>query len=227
MEKRNEESRHYAQIWEKVIQQVLQVVEEECDAEFAKECKLQTKPIEVWKKDLEKEYRALRRDLKEFCYGNREDDGLLDGRKLAAIFCKALIKEKAFRFDTNKALSLLRLRKEELDPNEFNCWATHNVFINYKFAYYVSLQLVYLTLLQQLISSESTKETAIRLNSIGHMCRYPASPNADSFDVNVIVGMARADLGGKELDMFLFAMQLYQIEMYTMERLKHQDYIGS
>lgn len=220
MGKRNEESRHYAQIWEKVIQQVLEVITEECDEEFCRECSLQTKPLEAWKRALEKEYRKLRRDLKEFCYGNRADDGLLDGRKLAAIFCKALIKEKAFRFHTNKALHLLKERKKELSPDEFNCWAAHNVFLNYKFAYYVSLQLVYLTLLQQLLSSEETKPYAIKLNGIGHLYQYPYSPNTDSFDVNIIIGMARADLKGKDFDMFLFAMQLYQIEMYTVEKLK-------
>lgn len=220
MGKQNEESRHYAQIWEKVIRQVLRVVEEECDAEFSQKCSLQAKPLDIWKKSLEKEYRMLRQDLKKFCYGNRADDGRLDSRKLAAIFCKALIKEKAFRYDTNEALKLLKVRKKELSPNEFNCWAAHNVFLNYKLAYYVSLQLVYLTLLQQLLSSEETKEDALKLNKIGHLYQYPSSPNADSFDINVIIGMARVDLGEKDFDMFLFAMQLYQIEMYTVEKLK-------
>lgn len=196
------------------------MVTEECDEEFYRVCNLQPKPLEPWKKSLEKEYRKLRRDLKEFCYGNRADNGLLDGRKLAAIFCKALIKEKAFRFDTNEALCLLKERKKNLSSDSFNCWAAHNVFINYKFAYYVSLQLVYLTLLQQLLSSEETKPDAIKLNRNGHLYQYPYLPNTDSFDVNIIIGMARSDLGGKDFDMFLFAMQLYQIEMYTIEKLK-------
>ena len=61
-----------------------------------------------------------------------------------------------------------------------------------------------------------------KINKIGHLYQYPSPLDADSFDVNVIIGMARADLGNKDFDMFLFAMQLYQIEMYTVEKLKQQ-----
>lgn len=32
---------------------------------------------------------------------------------------------------------------------------------------------------------------------------------------------ARADFSGKDIDMFMFAMQLYQIEMYTVEKLQN------
>lgn len=37
----------------------------------------------------------------------------------------------------------------------------------------------------------------------------------------IIVGLARADFSGKDIDMFKFAMQLYQIEMYTVEKLQN------
>ncbi len=219
MRKQNEESRHFSQIWEKVICEVLQVVKDECDKEFVQICGLKTKQLDTWKKSLEKEYRTLRRTLKEFCYGDCADNGSLDSRKLAAVFCKALIKEKVFVFDTKKAMELLKTRKKEMPPDKFNCWAAHNVFLNYKFAYYVSLQMVYLTVLDQLLASEETRTSAIKLNEIGHLCRYPCVPNTDSFDVNVIIGIARSDLREKDFDMFLFAMQLYQIEMYTIEKL--------
>lgn len=219
MGKQSEESRHYSQIWEKVICVVLQVIEDECDKKFVEICNLKTKQLDIWKKCLEKEYRTLRRDLKEFCYGNRSDHGSLDSRKLAAVFCKALINEKVFIFDTEEAMTLLMQQKKKLPSEEFNRWAAHNVFVNYKFAYYVSLQMVYLTLLDRLLTSEETKPIAIKLNKIGHLCRYPYIPNTDSFDVNVIIGIARSDLRGIDFDMFLFAMQLYQIEMYTIEKL--------
>ena len=220
MGKNNDESRHYAQIWDKVIKDLLSAVEEECDKEFSESCDLQMKPLGEWKKSLETEYRILRRSLKESCYGNRKDKGVLDGRKLAAIFCKALINEKVFCYDTNKAFNLLEKKKRELAPDAFNIWAAHNVFLNYKLAYYVSLQLVYLTLLEALLTSEQVKE-ATKLNDIGHLFHYPSAPNADSFDVNIIVGLARADFSGKDIDMFIFAMQLYQIEMYTVEKLQN------
>lgn len=71
-----------------------------------------------------------------------------------------------------------------------------------------------------LLTSEQVKE-ATKLNDIGHLFHYPSAPNADSFDVNIIVGLARADFSGKDIDMFMFAMQLYQIEMYTVEKLQN------
>ena len=43
-----------------------------------------------------------------------------------------------------------------------------------------------------LLTSEQVKE-ATKLNDIGHLFHYPSAPNADSFDVNIIVGLARAD----------------------------------
>ena len=223
METHNDESRHYAQIWDKVIKNLLRVVEEECDNEFSGSCNLQTKPLDEWKKSLEVEYRTLRRSLKESCYGNRKDEGVLDGRKLAAVFCKALINEKVFCYDIDKAFSILEKQKKKLAPDAFNLWAVHNVLLNYKLAYYVSLQLVYLTLLESLLASGHAKEAAM-LNTLGHLFRYPSAPNADSFDVNIIVGLARADFSGRDIDMFMFAMQLYQIEMYTVDKLQNQNH---
>lgn len=220
--KRNEESRHYAKLWENVIKQVLRVVEEECDPEFVKSCSLKIKSQDKLKAELENKYRLLRRELKESCYGNASDSGSLDGRKLAAIFCKSLIIEKAFQFDTTRALELLMRRKAELSPKAFNLWVVHNVYINYKAAYYVSLQLVYLTLLERLLASEETKSKGLKLNRIGHLYKYPSPSNVDGFDVNVIIGIARADLNKKDFDMFLFAMQLYQLEMYTIEKLNSE-----
>lgn len=220
-EKRIEESRHYTQIWDKVVRLALEVVEEECDTEFSTMCSLQLKPEAELKTSLEKEYRILRRELKESCYGNGADDGFLDGRKLASVFCKALVNVKAFQFNTADALKLLKKRENELSSEALNRWTVHNIFINYKLAYYVSLQLVYLTLLQQLLSSEETREYGKKLNAIGHLHQYPSANKTDSFDINVIIGIARADIRAKDFDMFLFAMQLYQIEMYTVEKLKH------
>lgn len=220
--KKPEDSRHYAQIWDRVIKPVFKVVHEECDEEFRQTCGLESYYAAGWKKQLEAEYRKQRKSLKELCYHNSVDKALLDGRKLAAVICKALIREKGFKFDSAQALTLMRAKKGQLSSVDFNRWTAQNVFINYKLAYYASLQLVYLTLLHDLQSSEDSKRLAVLLNRKGHLCPYPSPPSADSFDVNIIIGMARADLDGKDFDMFLFAMQLYQLETYTVEMLKRE-----
>ena len=122
-------------------------------------------------------------------------------------------------------------KKNAMSGVAFNSWLAQNVYLNYKFAYYAILQLVYLTLLYYLnnpqmastlygISETDATTLVVALNNIGHLFPYPSPPDADSFDVNVIIGLARSDLTGQNFDMFLFAMQLYQLEMYTIGKLK-------
>ena len=93
-------SRHYEKIWKFIILQVLDVFREELDTEFVNGCNVRFNDQDALKKELEREYRKLRRDLKKLCYGNNADEGLLDGGKVAAIFCKALINKKVCAFDT-------------------------------------------------------------------------------------------------------------------------------
>lgn len=222
-------SRHFHQILQMAILPVKDVVFSDSDLYFREYCSLQT--ISNWEERLKKEYRNLRETLKTICYGNDIDNGFLDGRKIAAVFCCALIQEKAFTFDLDKARTLMKQKKDTISGVEFNFWLAQNVYLNYKFAYYTSLQIVYLTLLYDLNNSNMAKKLygisetdatalVVELNDIGHLFPYPSSPNADNFDVNIIIGLARADLTGRDFDMFLFAMQLYQLEMYTIEKLK-------
>ena len=204
------------------MKKVIDDIQSDCDENFKNNCELRSKELTIWKKQLEGDYRDLRDDLKSSCYWSRKEYGSLDGRKIAAVLAKALMRNKLFVFNTEEALDLLRKQTHILDPEHLNLWAVNNLLINYKFAYFVSLQMVYLTLLERLLSEESTIEMGRRLNAIGHLLQYPHFAPDDSFDVNVIIGMARSDFAGKDFDMFLFAMQLYQIEMYTVEKLHNQ-----
>lgn len=226
---RAEESRHFQRILQMAIRPVKEVVGADSDPDFRERCSLQT--VSGWENRLREEYRILRETLKAICYGNNADSGLLDGRKIAAVCCGALIQVKAFTFDLDQAKALMGQKKNVMSDVEFNFWLAQNVYLNYKFAYYASLQLVYLTLLYDLndpqmaqalygISETDATKLVVALNNVGHLFPYPSPPNADSFDVNVIIGLARADLTGHDFDMFLFAMQLYQLEMYTIGKLK-------
>lgn len=227
MKNAQNDSRHYKHILEKVIRPACKIVFEECDQEFQERCHVERKPIEKWEEELEKEYRIFRQDLKIICYGEGANEGVLDARKMAAIFCKSIIKEKAFRYNVSEAQKMVEEKKKSMSSVKFNLWAVDTVYMNYKLAYYVSLQLVYLTTLYELEEKGETQKL-LELNKIGHMIRYPlikssATEEVDSFDVNVIIGMARSDISMQNFDMFLFAMLLYQIEMYTFERLKSID----
>lgn len=236
--------RPFDHIWGKVIQPVSEVVLKQSDQDFIKCCKLQPRPIEEWENGLYKMYQHLREQLKDICYGysdHRSAEELLDGRKIAAVLCASLISQKGFQFDMAKAQEFTEKKRKELanEPVLFNQWATKNVYINYELAYYASLQLVYLTLMRDLLvkaglkdssqreltveesqGREKAKELASQLNELGHLVPYPQPTMGDGFDVNIIIGLARMDMSAKDLDMFMFAMQLYQIEAHTVDFLE-------
>lgn len=236
--------RPFDHIWEKVIQSVSEVVLKQSDQDFTEYCELRLRPIEEWKDGLYEAYQHLRKQLKDICYGpsdHRSAEELLDGRKIAAVLCASLVSQKGFQFDMMKAQEFTEKKRRELanEPVLFNQWATKNVYINYELAYYSSLQLVYLTLMRDLLikaglknlrqgeltaeesqEREEAKKLASQLNELGHLVPYPQPSMGDGFDVNIVIGLARMDMSAKDLDMFMFAMQLYQIEAHTVDFLK-------
>lgn len=118
-------------IWKKVVFPVSQTVLTESDPDFAGACGLRLRSSEEWKEELCHEYRNLRQQLKDICYGptdHRSPEELLDGRKIAAAKKKTLA-----------------------DPVSFNLWTVGNVYANYKLAFCASLRLVYLTLMRDLL----------------------------------------------------------------------------
>lgn len=228
---RAERSRHFNRIWKMAVLPAKTLVLEEADPVFLERCCLREVNLGDWKEQVGKEYWDLREKLKVTCYGKDASDGSLDGRKIAAVFCKALVREKAFVYDVAQAGKLVKEKAADMQPLAFNRWLVRNIYLNYRLAYYASLQLVYLTLLHDLqdletskslygILDEDTTPLVASLNDIGHLLPYPSPSDADSFDVNVIIGLARADLTRQEFDTFLFALQLYQLEMYTVGKLK-------
>lgn len=237
--------RSFDHIWDKVVQPVSATVLAESDMLFKEYCSVKLKPVEEWHRELYEEYQRLREQLKDICYGSsdhRSPEELLDGRKIAAVLCASLISQKGVQFDTVKALEFAKEKKKQLanDPVRFNQWAVGNVYINYKLAYYASLQLVYLTLMRDLLikaglknlsrrelslkevqKQEEAKKLSYQLNSLGHLISYPQPSRGDGFDVNIIIGLARTDMSMKDLDIFMFAMLLYQVEEHTLDRLKN------
>ncbi len=212
-------SRHFEKIWERVVCPVRGIVWRECDESFVQFTGLHLVDEREWKNNVEAAYRHLRKECKEYCYGNGNDLGFLDSRKIAAIFCKALIKKKAFSFDLDAAKKQMKKRSPE--DKDTNKWIADNILINYKFAYLVSLQLLYITLLEDLMLQDDTIVDASVLSNLRHLSKYPRSEGYDSFDTNMIIYLAQSDIRGNDFDMLLFSMQLYQIEMYTRAQLKY------
>lgn len=234
-------------VWNMAVQEVSGTVKDAIDPEFETACGLKIKDYPEWRKEVYDQYQHLREQLKCICYGPsdaRNPEDLLDGRKIAAVLCASLISKKGFLFNVEAARDFTSAKRAELadDPVRFNKWAVSNVYVNYKMAYFASLQMVYLTLMRDLLveaglnesnesvhfenprtqKQEDARQLAIALNNQRQLCPYPQPPKGDGFDVNIIIGLARTDMSVKDLDMFLFAMQLYQIEEHTKDQLKQE-----
>ena len=220
--KKYSESRHFNEMW-KHVKMARTAALAECDETFRVTCDLCVCPDNKLKPTIEKVYRILRTELKVECYFNEAEKNMLDGRKMGAIMCKALIKEKVFYFDEGQALELLQLRKKEFGDSaenkvDFNKWVANNFFINYKVAYLCSVGLVVETAKERLLRENNVLGKA--LNKQGWMTQYPEEKKIDSFNVSMVLGLGKADLKGEDLNMFMYAMQLYQIEQYTLATLQ-------
>lgn len=215
-----EDSRHFKYIWEKVILPVVETVEQELDREFYMCCGLvhAYRSEHTWKKAVYKEYWKHREALKKSCYGIKAQDGLLDHRKLAAVLSKTFLTEKAFSFDVVKAAKYAEEKKSDFVGQAYTRWAIDNVLINYKVAYLVGVQFVYVFLLEKLLEEGNSIQASALLER-GRLFHYPVDSKCDNFDVNVVLALARADVMHQELNMLLYAMQLYQMEMYTRQTL--------
>lgn len=223
--KKNEDSRHFAEMWKHVLK-AKEAALSECDDLFRNSCALCARPEEKVRHAVEEEYRRLREELKEECYSDKAENSLLDGRKMGAIMCKALIREKVFCFEEMQALELAQKKKEEYGDSlekkaEFNKWIVNNLFINYKVAYLFSVGLVVETTKERLLAEEPA--LGKKLNGLGWMVKYPQEKEMDSFNVSMVLGLGKADLKKKDFDMFLYAMQLYQMEQYSLLWLKYHQ----
>ncbi len=215
-------SKEFEDIWQYVILPVRRVVEKECDPAFASAVQLHFRSEEKWKRRLEDEFHRQRRRFKRQCYSSKRQHTagfLLDSRKVAAVLCQTSMRCKAFSFDMPEANKFASVQKGHLSDEAYTQWAVCNTLINYRFAYLVGIQLLYITLLAELMNKEETEELGKKLDNRGHLFRYPADPGCDSFDTNVVVGLARSDVEGQDLNMLLYAMLLYQVEMYARKCL--------
>lgn len=224
------DNREFSFIWDNIVLPIAHSVRADGDTFFAESVGLHFRGDDTsntqWKAAVENEFHHQRHNFKEQCYGKRrssEGDPLLDSRKVAAVLCKTFLRCKAFQFDVNIAGLYAKKQKGILLDIEYTKWAVDNTLINYKFAYLVSQKLVFLTLLADLLKEENTIRQAELLNQSGRLFSYLPDSGCDTFDVNIVLGLARDDVRGRKLNMMLYAMILYQQEMYTRECLKSQQ----
>ena len=215
-----EKSRHFARLWEFITRSVENAYSE-CDSMFLEQCSVKRKSKSEWKRAVEKSYRDLRAKLEYECYAEIVHDRMLDPRKTAALICCALIQEKSLQFNEDLAIEFLGKKQATVEKGnvssrlELNHWIVDNFFVNYKIAYLSGLRIVFETLRGELLSDPSTVDYGRRLSELGRMQRYPCQSTVDNFDVNLVLGLGRADILRKDINTFFLASQFYQIEMYT------------
>ena len=145
-----------------------------------------------------------------------------------------MIHQKSFTFNVSDALKDA-CNKEHLiqethgkDRKEFNRYLASNHFINYKVAYLSALHLLYYFMFYEAVNKNWTDKDGHlvwkKLSSKKGLIQYISSEEEDSFDVNMIIGLARSDMYGKDLDLYFLSLQFYQIEMYTRLSLTHNAY---
>ena len=195
-----------------------------CPKDFVLSCNCVLR--DDYKKKMPDVFKAYRHELEDDCYrGKNGKDHPLDYRKCAAILCCVLIKEKAFSFDENKAdiwyRNSIDCCSSESNTNETeservirkrnNITLVDTGFINYKVAYLAALHFLY-----RFTTYKAQEEGWLKnLLTIQSFVPYENPADEDSYDVNMILGLARADLQNRGIDMFLLSQHFYQIEMYT------------
>lgn len=154
------------------------------------------------KEEVKDEYIRIRDQLKHQCYADANDENgalnRIDHHKIAACFCKALLKKKVFAFDL----------RDETPPKM--------ILSNYELAYTVSLRIIYIYLIEA-YRNEKQFEFADTLIQ-GCTLQVPeTSSSHDRYNDGRIKTLALNDYYGMELDILTYADMMYWIEYYNKQ----------
>lgn len=162
---------------------------------------------DAYEKKYASTFRKNRRILKDYCYKSGEHD-FLNQFKLAAVLCKTLMDCKRIKFDSN-----VQINRTEINKHDYK-WLVHNLFINYKIAFFCSEALLFDTYLGKKKPDKEKDE----LCSIGHFYNYGTEYDDNTFVNNMIVQLARNCLAGVPFDYLTYALMMYQWYNYSLER---------
>lgn len=169
--------------------------------------------------------------LKQFFlpeYGKTEK---LDFHKLAAVSCRCIIGNKPYKFNTHSAEKLLEKLKDndELTKSQKLAREINSIYINYKFAYLVSIGIAYIDLLYRTKmrineASNDLEKTVYTEIFEGiqkeHSLRcYPKSNCHDDFDSSVILSLMQSDISMRDFDYLLYSAMVYQYQEYAKARI--------
>ena len=188
------------------------------------------------------EYYKLSRNSRALTLLDSDGESLshLDFNKLGGVMVAAMLRVKPFYYEISQAISFQKknefkkkfLRKRK----ELNIWLVEHVYACYKAAYLAGMQTAYIGLVHDLkkelenaVPREDQVKFANQLHELidnkksihTYNFELNCSEKQDSFMVNVITGLAEAEARGREVDILLCSMLLYQQVQYTKQLLEY------
>ena len=153
------------------------------------------------------EYETIRDQLKARCYkktSNEVDENKVDQHKIAACFCYALLRKKAFLFDL----------KDDI-PAEM-------LLSNYMLAYSASLQIIYLCLIDLYLSSKEDQKIALAydLQKHGSLWIPETTKSHDHYNLGRAKTLALNEYHDISFDLLAYADMMYWIEHYNRQMLE-------
>lgn len=217
-------------IWTIVILPIIHSSFEEMEKDYRNYVDAKVKDEVAFRHTIEREFKQLRHRTKQLVYHKSNKEMLLDSRKLGAILCAALIAQKPIEFDVDLAKEQAQDKRNSLKIKDYNVWACDHYLVNYKIAYLCSIFLVYYGCLYCLNNGEEIfvhdfmmdqkDRFCNKLEQLGRLIRYPSCRDFDAFGINMIISLARMDTSNQKLNIEMYALQLWQMEMYTYRSLE-------
>lgn len=158
---------------------------------------------------IKSEYETIRDQLKVRCYkkvaDDEVDDNKVDQHKIAACFCYAMLRRKAFAFDLDDEIPAKMLLS------------------NYMLAYAVSLQIIYLCMIDLYLSSEDEEKRKLAkvLEDQGHLSVPETTKTHDPYNLGRAKTLALNEYHNISFDLLAYADMMYWVEHYNRQCLEH------
>lgn len=191
-------------LWEELILNSVNQLYNEFSKEEIERFKIEIKDVNLMKRNIQREYNSTKRALKQkYYYKGDVPLAKIDNHKIAACFCRCLLKHKMFKFKMDKDI-----------PDKL-------FLINYRLAYEVSLGIIYITLLEHYV--ELNKSSIVkRLLEYQTLVTPETNEGHDNYNVGRIKTLALNDIYGNDFDVLTYSDMMFWIEYYNKQILENK-----
>lgn len=216
---------NFQYIWKEWLIPLAQKLYSQMDENFKKECNVKINNFDDIYPYAESFYQRKRKQLKRDFYGEYKigdaEYNSMDFHKIGAIICQTLIEYKVFSFDAKKCKKYI---EKNINQNNTD-WVVRNALINFRFAFYSSV--VFLFHAMRYECHENNTKLFNALNKKGKLNLYEINvfdginnllkegEVKESFENCVVLDLAKRFLQGHSFDCLMYAVILYQLEIYN------------